>query len=95
MADKKCEHPHLHADVEVKPVEEGGGRSIVEMRIECSGCGMPFRFLGLPTGVDIHGAFVSDDRTEARLTVVPAEQYSVGGSSLAHPTVTEKSNTQK
>jgi hypothetical protein len=32
---------------------------------------MPFRFIGLPVGLDLEGASVSIDGTEARLAIAP------------------------
>jgi len=45
------------------------GRFAADVRIKCAQCGEPFRFLGLPCGVDLDGAAVSADGTEARLAI--------------------------
>lgn len=42
-----------------------------EVHIKCAECGKPFQFLGLPMGVDTHGARVSVDGLEARLAISP------------------------
>jgi len=39
--------------------------------IKCDACGVPMRFIGLPTGVDLHGAAVSLDGTEGRFAIAP------------------------
>jgi len=44
----------------------------VEVRLTCQGCGEPFRFRGLPVGLNLDGAAVSVDGLEARLAVHPA-----------------------
>lgn len=65
-----CEHKDFEADVTVNRLEDTG-RFSADVRIKCVGCGTPFRFIGLPTGLDLNGAAVSVDGTEARLAVAP------------------------
>ncbi len=66
----KCEHNNFIADVQVDRIEDVG-RFNADVRIHCKDCGVPFRFIGLPYGVDLNGATVSVDGTEARLAVAP------------------------
>jgi len=65
-----CEHHNFAADVTVNRLEDSG-RFTADVRIECADCGTPFRFIGLPCGVDLNGAAVSVDGTEGRLAVAP------------------------
>lgn len=65
-----CEHRNFEATVEVNRLE-GSGRFNADVRITCTECGTPFRFIGLPAGVDLNGAAVSVDGTEARLAIAP------------------------
>lgn len=44
---------------------------MVDVRVECSDCKLPFRFIGLPAGLDLNGAAVSADAQEARLAIAP------------------------
>lgn len=66
----KCDHPDFQAQVTVNRLD-GVKRFQADVRIECVKCGIPFRFIGLPAGVDLNGASVSVDATEARLAIAP------------------------
>jgi hypothetical protein len=69
--DKRpCPHPDFAANVTVNRLEDSG-RFCADVRIECVACGVPFRFIGLPLGLDLNGAAVSADGCEARLAVAP------------------------
>ncbi len=50
---------------------EDSGRFLLGVRVHCQDCGKPFVFLGLPAGVNLEGAAVSVDGTEARLAIAP------------------------
>lgn len=65
-----CEHADFRAHVTVNRLD-GVKRFQADVRIECANCGIPFRFIGLPAGVDLNGAAVSVDATEARLAIAP------------------------
>lgn len=68
----KCPHELFRADVAVNRLSDSG-RFNADIRIRCEQCGEPFRFLGLPAGIDLNGAAVSADGTEARLAIGTAE----------------------
>jgi hypothetical protein len=68
----KCPHENFLANVKVSRLEDSG-RFVADVTIKCEKCGEPFRFLGLPCGVDLNGATVSADGTEARLAIGTAE----------------------
>jgi hypothetical protein len=58
------------ADVDVNRLEDSG-RFSADVRIRCADCGKRMRFIGLPMGLDLNGAAVSADGTEARLAIHP------------------------
>ena len=68
----ECEHTEFDASVVVNRFEDSKG-FMADICITCHECKQPFRFLGLPAGVNLHGATVSVDATEARLAIVPLE----------------------
>lgn len=68
-----CQHTAFNAHVAVNRLEDSG-RFSADVTICCRECGAPFRFLGLPPGVELDGAAVSVDGTEARLAIGPPDQ---------------------
>lgn len=70
MERSACEHPDFAASVTVNRLADSG-RFAADVTIRCTACGVPFRFIGLPCGVDLNGAAVSVDGTEARLAIAP------------------------
>lgn len=74
----KCEHLNFvcECDVNRLPTKEGGPieRYSMDVRVKCADCGIPFRFIGLPCGVDLNGAAVSIDATEGRFAIAPKGQ---------------------
>lgn len=65
-----CSHPDFEVHVAVNRLEDNG-RFNADVRINCCACGSPFRFYGLPVGLNLDGAAVSVDGTEARLAIGP------------------------
>lgn len=79
MTDKaKCKHVNFIADVEVNRLTNKDGEEVLNIsaciKIHCSDCGVKLKFRGLPMGLDLNGAAVSADGTEARLAVFPANE---------------------
>ena len=72
---RTCEHEDFLASVNVNGMKDSG-RFMADVRISCTQCGIPFRFIGLPFGVDFNGASVSADTTEARLAIAPKGEVS-------------------
>lgn len=71
-----CEHKDFVASVDVNRIEPGDGdggrlRFTVDLRVQCADCDLPFRFLGLPSGLDMNGAAVSINGEEACLAIAP------------------------
>lgn len=64
-----CEHNDFQASVTVNSLQ--GVRFVAEIRIQCKDCGTPFVFYGLEAGLNIDGASVSMDGTEARISIGP------------------------
>lgn len=67
-----CKHEDFAAEVDVQRLEDVG-RFAADVRIKCAQCGEPFRFLGLPCGIDLNGASVDPTGTEAHLAIGTAE----------------------
>jgi hypothetical protein len=66
----QCKHESFDCSVTVNRLEDIG-RFTADVRIKCLQCGMPFRFIGLPAGVDLNGAAVSINGEEARMAIAP------------------------
>lgn len=71
-----CQHMNFAANVSVgRHLDDKTETHVVgysaEITVKCAECGKPFQFLGLPMGVDTHGARVSVDGLEARLAISP------------------------
>lgn len=67
-----CKHGNLNAQVLVDHLDSGQFQANV--CIHCTLCGVPFRFIGLPCGVDLNGATTNPDATEARLSIAPERE---------------------
>lgn len=70
-----CKHENFGANVEVNRITNDSGevqRYSADVRVWCMECGKPFRFIGLPAGLDLTGAATSADAQEARLAIAPA-----------------------
>lgn len=72
MTTANCEHTDFVATVTVNRLADSG-RFTADIRIDCKECGLPFRFLGLPLGLDLDGAAMSVDALEARLAIAPGD----------------------
>ncbi len=68
-----CEHYSFRVDAEVSRLEDSG-RFQLDIRVICDECGLPFRFIGLPAGLDLNGAAVSADAEEGRFAIAPKGQ---------------------
>lgn len=70
MRSVKCEHKDFVAQVDVQRIIDQG--SIVfnaEIKVRCSQCGEPFRFLGVGPGWSANGPKVNGDATELRAAI--------------------------
>lgn len=68
-----CDHPEFAAIVDVNRFEDSKG-FMAEIRIRCSRCNLPFRFLGLPLGLHMAGAAMAVDGLEARIAIAPSDR---------------------
>jgi hypothetical protein len=72
--NKDCAHTKTHTTTtEINHFADSGGY-MVEIGVKCGECGQPFRFLGLPLGLNLNGATISIDGLTARLAVAPANR---------------------
>lgn len=72
---KECKHQKGHiVNANVIGLEDQQGRFMLELSVECAECKTPFRFIGLPAGLDLNGAAVSVDAQEGRFAIAPADQ---------------------
>lgn len=66
----KCKHEIFDCECTVNRIEDTG-RFNMDVRVKCIQCGTPFRFIGLPAGLDMNGAATSVDATEGRFAIAP------------------------
>lgn len=70
-----CLHQNFRADVKVGRLAAEGSDTIVgftaDIKVECSECGKPFEFIGLPMGYSPGQPMVSVDGQEARMPIKP------------------------
>jgi hypothetical protein len=70
-----CPHLNFAAQVNVARITDDKTGNLLyfttEIRVECAECGLPFHFKGLPCGLNPHGAAMSPDGLEARISIGP------------------------
>lgn len=78
MSDQQCEHTNFACECDVNRLsaKEGGpiNRYCMDVRVKCADCGVSFRFIGLPAGLDLNGASTSVDACEGRFAIAPKGQ---------------------
>ncbi len=77
-----CAHESFSAAVGVHRVQDGPDKPIdfnADVRIKCAQCGLAFRFIGLPRGLNFDGPGMSVDGTEAHLAISPDGLPSLAG----------------
>lgn len=65
-----CSHDNFFACANVTHMKDTGQYQ-ADFKVSCHDCGKPFRFIGLPCGMDLNGAAVSIDGTEGRFAIAP------------------------
>ena len=65
-----CAHKQFGAKVAVNQLEDSG-KFIADVRVKCIECGEPFRFIGLPAGINFERPTVSIDETELHAPIEP------------------------
>lgn len=72
-----CKHENFLVNAKVNRLTSGENGPVhrfqADITIKCTQCEEFFRFLGLPTGLDLNGASVSADGTEGRFAIGTAE----------------------
>jgi hypothetical protein len=71
-----CRHDKFKSKVKVVATEDGF--YMAEVTIQCKRCGHPFRFKGLPRGLNMGGAAVSPLDTELRAAIEPLSTDPIG-----------------
>lgn len=70
-----CKHERFSCECDVNRLaaEENGpiNQYCLDVRVRCDDCKLPFRFIGLPAGVDLNGAATSVDACEGRFAIAP------------------------
>ena len=66
----ECQHESFECDVTVNRIEDVR-RFMADVRVKCVQCGIPFRFIGLPAGMDYNSPCVSVDGCEGRFPIHP------------------------
>lgn len=71
---EQCLHNNnTSANVRIDYLEDTG-RYMCEVTLKCQDCGHPFRFQGLPLGLNMNGATMAVDGLTARLAIMPADR---------------------
>jgi hypothetical protein len=70
MSKSDCKHESFDCACTVNRLEDIK-RFQLDVKVVCLDCGTPFRFIGLPSGLDLNGAAVSVDGTEGRFAIAP------------------------
>lgn len=70
---KKCEHLNFRSDCKIARLEDSGG-FMAEIVISCLECFEPFKFLGLPMGLNLQGATTDPTQTELNIAIAPLSE---------------------
>lgn len=68
-----CTHTELNSEVRVQHLADTG-RFIVELELRCVLCGIPFQFMGAPTGLSMSRPTVNVPATTLHVPVAPGER---------------------
>lgn len=80
---KDCPHEQFRAQVNVGRMLDTG-KFIADIQIHCVNCEEPFRFIGLPAGVDFERPMVSIDGLELRAPIEPELETRLHASASFH-----------
>jgi len=73
-----CKHENFGAAVDVHRIAEKVGDPIedyqADVRIMCADCGLPFKFIGMKSGLDYRAPTVRVDGLEACLPIRPSTE---------------------
>ena len=69
-----CEHKNFGTDVSIFRLD-GTDRFNAEIRITCNDCHEPFKFIGVPMGLNLSGPpTMSPDQIELRVSIAPLDE---------------------
>jgi hypothetical protein len=68
-----CRHTELNSQVSVHHLEDTG-LFIAELEVRCTQCGIPFHFLGAPTGLSMSKPTVDVPATTIHVPMLPGER---------------------
>ena len=66
-----CKHDSFDVHAMVNRIEDIK-RFHMDIRVKCADCGNPFRFIGLPMGLDFNSPTVEANGQEGRFPIYPA-----------------------
>lgn len=73
-----CKHENFEGRFEITRVTEGEGGPVkdymADIHIKCTQCQLPFKFIGMKSGMDYRAPTVSFDGLEARLPLRPSDE---------------------
>jgi len=72
-----CAHSEFTADVGVQRLTDGSDRVrnfVAEIKIRCTVCGLPFQFLGAPTGFAFRHPTIDVLGTQLNAPIAPGER---------------------
>ena len=65
-----CKHENFRVDATVNRMEDSGS-FILDLRIHCVDCDLPFEWVGVPCGLSFYQPCVSVDNQELRAPITP------------------------
>ena len=71
VGDEGCDHKETEATVEVTCLEDSG-KWAADLKLKCSKCGVPFRFIGVPGGLSFSHPTITIDGQELCMPIEPA-----------------------
>lgn len=73
-----CTHEEFETDATVTRLEDQKPMVfMLDIKVKCTKCGAPFRFVGLPGGLNFKRPMCSADAHEARLPIEPSSELSM------------------
>ena len=77
-----CPHENFTRRFDVHRITDGEGGPVrnyfADIAISCTDCGLPFHFVGLPSGLSFTRPMVSVDATEMRAPIAPGRAELAG-----------------
>jgi len=72
-----CQHLNFNCYADVGRLHEEGNPNkivshMVDIKINCRDCGLPFEFIGIPNGMSFYQPMLNIDNTELRAPIKPS-----------------------